>query len=112
MTANSFLFEEYVFVCLIQHELDDSLIIPYYISKEYNVAAAHQPYMPGHFVFGVLSPEIINPYTFNSMILAEEPAKAYIDFGFNIELHYLQIRKLVEPGMFEWSAGRDKLWLV
>lgn len=86
--------EEYVFVCPLEDAVNDK-VIPFYISKEYNVGPFDEPRMPGRFIFRNLAQRVNIPYY---MVLAEEPAIAYTEPGFSIESYYLQMRKYIQPG--------------
>lgn len=86
---------EHVFICLFLHPgAIDNYLLLFYVSQEYNVGPLGRWYKPGRFVFGsetvTLSPSFIS--------LAEEPAIAYMEEGFNVELHYLQKRRYIQPG--------------
>lgn len=96
ITLNMNDFPEYVFVCLVNDPdpsgQQPSAITPVYVSKEYNVGPFSVPIKPGRFVYFM-------PRHYGvKFALAEEPAVAYTDLRFNVELHYLQIRKYVQPG--------------
>lgn len=94
--TTSHYFKEYVFVCPFRNSGSSSnrAIIPYYVSKEYDVGPFGEPYMPGRFIFGNLVPK--HPNSLFYMILAEEPASTFTDTNFNVELYYLQIRKYIQ----------------
>lgn len=77
---------EFVFVCLLRQR-SSTLLVPYYVSKEYNVSDG-EGYQAGRFVFGDRKPNVPE-----HVILAEESAEAYVRSDFNVELHYLQMRK-------------------
>lgn len=100
-------FNEYLFLCPLEYLLDyenadedlpegDKPIIPFFVTKEYNVSPIEGTYKPGRFVFGDLLPDNLASYF--QTILAEEPVNAYINPGFNVELFYLERRKYVQPG--------------
>lgn len=93
--------KEYVFICLLKERLHGTIrIIPYYVSKEYNVSPERgQYYSPGRFIFWNHNPSI--PYNYNEYpLLAEEPAIVYksLSQDYNVELHYLRTRKYQQPG--------------
>lgn len=83
--------QEHVFVCLTSGSHIDE-IFPYYVSKEYNVGLnqSSTAYIPGRFIFSYLTRKL--------EAFAEEPARARISPEFNVELHYLEIRKNYKPG--------------
>ena len=91
-------FKEYVITCppLKDFFISDRSEIFYHVSKEYNVSPVEGQYKPGRFVFANFIPEVQTSY--NYMILAEEPARAYRSPRFNVELHYIQMRKYISPG--------------
>ena len=87
--------QEYTFVCLVRQRSSSSnkAKIAYYVSKEYNVFTGQSSqHIAGRFVF---KPPTA---TIQLVILAEEPAKVHESPDFNLELHYLQIRRDREPG--------------
>lgn len=87
---------EYVFLCPFR-DLSTLDLAPIYVSKPYNVSPfADGSYMPSRFVIGNLIPTYLPAY--NNLILAEEPVVAYEKSDFNVELHYLRLRKYVKPG--------------
>ena len=78
---------EYVFVCLMKRESSNDSI-PYYVSKVYNLLNSLR--------FIVLpKSESFEPFT--HIMLAEEPAKVFGNIDFNVELHYLELRKYHSP---------------
>ena len=98
--ADTHRFEEHVFACPVVHLSDEDNIVLYYVSKEYNVnLLAFQPSKPGRFIFGR---DFGNrKVVCDRVLLAEEPAVAFVGeagFGFDIELHYLKIRKRTQLG--------------
>lgn len=95
-------FYEYVFPCLVKYSRD-STIVPFYISKEYNVAPdaiLSSWRKPGRFVLGNFVPTDEGHYFHEDfyVMLAEESAYLYVGHNFNIEMYYLNIRKYVQPG--------------
>ena len=100
----SYRFKEYVFGCPLENFTDEA-VMAFFITKEYNVSPWHDLYKPGRFAFKDFTPGYVYPY--NYVVLAEEPAEAITQPGFNIELHYLQIRKYVTPGTSEFMI----IWL-
>lgn len=57
---------------------------------------SYQPYKPGRFIFGR---DFQNrKMEYDRALLAEEPAIAYEEKGFDVELYYLKIRKHVQLG--------------
>lgn len=86
MSMNFHIVDEFVFVCLLKQWASGD-IVPFYVSKEYNVNL-EETYKVGRFVFGE------NRF----VVLAEETARAYSTSNFNLELHYLQMRKHRRPG--------------
>lgn len=74
--------EEYVFVCLFE-EQNSKNVIPFYVSKAYNLLHDRRFLFLNHNV---------------PLMLAEKSAEAYINQNFNVELHYLELRKHHEPG--------------
>ena len=87
--------KDFFFICLFERS-PDRAIIPFYISKEYDVSPFQDLYMPGRFVIGNFMPEL--PTVYRAIMLAEEPARAYEKPDFYVELHYIQLRKYVHPG--------------
>lgn len=85
---------EYVFVCLLKKQYQDELV-PIYVSKEYNVSGS-ESYMAGRFVFR--NREYPRHPEYHYMLLAEKPATVYTRSDYNVELHYLEIRKRRQPG--------------
>lgn len=99
---------DFVFMCLMLRKIDflgedpnkedigksDShekeSIIPFYVSKMYNV---HRGLHARRFIF--LNHGIVDN---TDLMLMEQSAKPYIRPDFNIELHYLQLRKYSRPG--------------
>ena len=91
-------FSEYVFPCLVM----DPFVRKFAalrISKEYNVGPSDKLYMPGRFIFG--DTIVGYPPSADHRLLAEQPAIAYTGSNFNVELHYLSLRKHIQPGKFE-----------
>lgn len=88
-------FEEYLFVCPLK-SLYGRDIIPFYISKEYDVSSLDEHYMPARFVFKRFLPGHPNAHYYT--LLAEQPANVHAEPDFNVEIHYLQMRKYIEPG--------------
>jgi len=85
---------EHVVVCLTKKS-NTGHVIPYFISREYNLEASGTSsspllYKPGRFVF--------RDYQFPGIALAEEPAKAHVSPEFNVELYYISIRMEHEVG--------------
>ena len=87
-------FTERVFVCLVRL-IDASHntrgIVPLYVSEEYNVGTIPAPFKPGRFVIMKGEADFRD-----ILVLAEQPAVAYTKeqaSDFNLELHYLGIRK-------------------
>ena len=68
------------------------------MSKEYNFGETGFPYKPGRFIIGNLREGYPDSDDSVQIILAEEPAGAYTRPGFNVEVHYLQIRKHAQMG--------------
>jgi hypothetical protein len=96
-------FEEYVFECPLEDWLN-KVAITFYVSKEYNVGPLRAgEHMPGRFVFKNFTPGRLHPY--NYVVLAEQPATAYLETNFNVELHYLRMRKYVKPGKIAESLA-------
>ena len=93
-SRDSYSFKEYVFECVLMlMDIDNKphSITYLYVSKEYNVAAIGAPYKPGRFIISKGG-----NITFDHLSLAEQPAISHTDEqepGFNVELHYLGIRK-------------------
>lgn len=85
-------FREQVFVCTLIDRLRNR-IHPFYVSKEYNISLSKQHFTPGRFIFGSLLPATSWPYT--DILLAEQPVKPRTEPDFNVEMHYLRIRKFV-----------------
>lgn len=81
---------EWVFVCLLKSWFNEEEISPLYVSKEYNVFGNKSSYMAGRFIF----------WEYKDMILAEEPARAFVSPDFSVEIHYLHQRKFYEPGTY------------
>lgn len=98
-SSTTFRFPEYVFVCLLRN-WDSNDISAYYVSKEYNVSD-DGPYTAGHFVF----------WGRGRVILSEEPAKSYARNDYNVELHYLHLRKYHQPGTSNYSSLPLSVWL-
>ena len=69
----------------------------FYVSKEYNVSPVLDYYKPGRFVVGRISMAHV-PFPSNNLILAEESATAFTDSSFDVELHYLRVRKHIRRG--------------
>jgi hypothetical protein len=90
-------FREHVFACIVRNRYSRDLLA-YYVSKEYNVL--NNSYMPGRFVFRKNDDD--HPsyarIIFSAIALAEEPATIYQRPNYNLELHYLRIRKHRRPG--------------
>ena len=82
--------KEYVFTCLLADINDLDNIHPLYVAKAYNTRR-------GLHVHRFLFPEK-KEKRFQRVMLAEQPAKVYTLPDFNVELHYLELRKLHEPG--------------
>lgn len=89
--------EEYVIACPIK-KLINGYVFPFYISKEYNVSPLDELYMPARFLFINFWTDMLNISNDFYLLLAEEPAIGHGDPDFNVELHYLQLRKHVQPG--------------
>ena len=89
-------FEEFVFMCPLT-DLFTRNVNPFYISKEYNVGPSNELYMPGRFMFGNT---LRVHHSYDYSILAEGSARAYTDLTFNVELHYLNLRRHAESGKF------------
>lgn len=90
---------EYLFVCPATDTSEKNVMVyPYYVSKEYNVGLLGQSFKSGRFVFSNFIPGRRDSY--DIVILAEEPAIVHTEPSFNIELHYLHIRKYIDPGEF------------
>lgn len=103
-------FKEYVFVCVVGKRYWSSrTAVPVYISKEYNVGIEHGPYMAGRFVIGKFSLGYLYP-NHNKILLAEQAAIAHTEPEFDTELHYLRIRKYVQPGKLrkslQWNCSK------
>jgi len=90
---------DYVFICPMKDITPRryGFLIPYYVSKEYNVNPVGQPHMPGRFII-FSKPVSRYLHSSYSMIFAEEPARVYTEPHFNVELYYLQIRRHTKPG--------------
>lgn len=97
--------EEHVFVCIIRKRSSPYLtnLCPYYVSKEYNVFPKDLPsssittlYKPGRFIFK------LHEGLVTDVALAEEPSRAYTSTNYNVEMHYLQIRRNYRPGTFAY----------
>ena len=93
--------EAYAFVCLVKtrkakRSRKPKILVPYYVSKEYNVMAGQIPALriAGRFVF---KPE---PLILDLVILAEEPAKVNESEDFDLEHYYLTLRRDRKPGTF------------
>ena len=78
-TKHLYHIKEYVFLCQLKRRWSEELI-PYYISKEYNLSVG--AYKAARFVFGEE----------RFVILAEESGHAYMSPDFNIEVYYLEMR--------------------
>ena len=82
---------EHVFPCLLKED-HTNISFPFYVSKLYNAAngfSAHR------FRF----PEKL--FSLNKdIMLVEGSAKTYMNPTFNIELHYLELRKNYQPGRY------------
>lgn len=81
-TPVSFANEEYVFVCLLKRK-NSKDIVPFYVTKEYDMQYGRR------YVFLNTDTEIM---------LAEKPAKSKVRPDFNVELHYIEVRKRRESG--------------
>ena len=92
--------KEHVFICPMENQMDASLEL-FYVSKEYHVSVS-KPYLVGRFVFQKWSSHAadLTSMTFNFVILAEGPALVYGGPNFNVELHYLTMRKNRQQGKF------------
>lgn len=89
---------EFVFFCPLKNSSNNQLIT-FYVSKEYNVGISEIHQKSGRFIFGNFEPATGQmSQNREYVILAEEPAKVYKEPGFNVELHYLRIRKFIELG--------------
>lgn len=86
---------EHVFLCPLKSLLNKDIML-FFVSKEYDVSPFDGYVMPGRFVFADFTPG--HPSIHNYIILAEEPARAYVEPNFNVEIHYLRMRKHVQPG--------------
>jgi len=100
--------EEHVFVCLLLNWKNYD-VVPFYVSKEYNLNLAGEPFKSGRFVFARFLPGVQN--SFNYIILAEEPVNAYTGPDFNVELHYLEKKKYYDLGNYsrrplDWNETR------
>jgi hypothetical protein len=86
---------DYAFVCLIKDRTRRyaNRLIPYYVSKEYNVISGQTSQrIAGRFVFKQ------PPANIQLVLLAEEPATVHENPDDNIELQYLQRRRNHDPG--------------
>lgn len=101
----TYILKEYVFVCLSRNSVSGD-IMPFYVSKEYNVGSLERFYKPGRFVFTDFVLE--QPPTYNYILLAEEPADAYIPPGFNVELYFLQIKQYIIQSSKTWKIHYSK----
>ena len=87
--STSFSFKEYTFACLLRSKRSKK-IIPFYVSKAYGLQHDRR------FVFM----ENVDVY-YSLMMLAESSADIYTNQNFNVELHYLELRKFHQPGKNE-----------
>lgn len=94
-------FKEHVFVCLSRFWTYGA-ILPIYVSKEYDVSPPFVvPRKKGRFVIGHerrSTPSPVSPIFYDFILLAEEPAVANTEPGFNVELYFLNIREYIQPG--------------
>lgn len=81
--------KDYVFICLLKREGTDK-IVPFYVSKPYDL---HRGFSVHRFVFSMSSSS-------QDIMLAERSADVYVKSDFNVELHYLELRKHHEPGIW------------
>lgn len=111
VNVNGFLrFKEYVFVCPMRNTQSNA-VYGFYVSKEYNLSSGGESYKPGRFIVGDCTLRF--PFPTISLILAEEPAKAYTEPDFNVELHYLRMRKYIQPGKLLFTIVLTSAsWLV
>lgn len=88
--------KEYVLVCWLEVESRNK-IVPFYVSKAYNEDRGF-----GIHRFVILENETVDYYPLDEpqILLAEGPALdyKYIKPDFNIELHYIELRKRYQPG--------------
>jgi hypothetical protein len=81
---------EHIFVCLLRQQTASNDIIPYYVSKAY-----YNPSYQGHrFLFFQGHPNHPN----SLMMLVETSAEVYERPDFDVELHYLELREVHQPG--------------
>lgn len=92
-------FKEYVFACLLRSIVNSEKLNIYYVSKEYNLMDGdeNESYRAGRFVIGFRGTDPLSVFH-TYVLLAENPAEAFVKPTFNVELHYLQIRKYRRPG--------------
>ena len=88
-------------VCPVK-DFSGRYIIPYYVSKEYNICSRGEFYIPGRFVLGNFTPERSSA-SYDSVLLAEEPAIAFVPIDFKVEMHYLRMRKYITPSKVQIS---------
>lgn len=90
-------FKEYVFACVLRHAVAPFGLDVLYVSKEYNLS--ERSYRAGRFVIKFNYTRTLPYSVFNTNIfLAEEPAEAFAEPNFNVEVHYLRIREYRRPG--------------
>lgn len=103
--TDSFQFREYFFLCPTKDRFFHNTVL-LHVSKEYNVCPFVEPRMLGRFLLSNILPEQSN--SLDSVVLAEEPGEAYVEPNFNVELHYLRIRKYVRQGKICEGLGRHR----
>ena len=87
--------KEYVFPCLLRED-HTSLLFFFFVSKLYNAAnglSAHRFLFPQKYFS-------LN----NDVMLVEGSSRTYMKPGFNVELHYLELRKNYQPSMWICSS--------
>jgi hypothetical protein len=94
---------EHVFVCPVKSLLTNDTIL-FYVSKEYNLRPSGEPNKPGRFVFGNFVSGSLPKHT---LMLADVPADVYVEGNFDVESHYLGMRKYIEPGKIETIRNRE-----
>ena len=103
--------DEYVFICVVTRNHEEARVL--YVSKEYRYSIIDveenlsNEEIAVRFVF-------YSPYhgdLLRVIAIAEEPAQAYIDPNFNVEIYYLEIRKCHQPGIFTYITDLTPKWI-
>jgi hypothetical protein len=86
--------EESVFMCSLRERLSDD-IVPFYVSKAYDVRDGRRYVLSGR--SRAIGPDENDQDI--GLMLVKKSAEAYVSLHFNVELHYLEVKKHYRAGI-------------